>query len=150
MPRGLAPRGAPGHDRTPPPSRRERSSHHSRVDRQVRSRSVAGCDRPVVARGICDLHRARRAKGIPDDQPVQRQATRAEVEALAPCVIEARTGGETIDAICAETGLSAGTIRRILRRADVPAPVAPIPHGTPSAWLWHRCWCDQCREARTR
>jgi hypothetical protein len=110
---------------------------------------VPGCDRPVIARGICDLHRVRRAQGIPDDQPVQRQATRAELAAATPRIIEARRGGATIQAIVEETGISYSTVSKILKQAGVGRPVTEIPHGTPSGWQWHKCRCDECLAART-
>src|SRR5690606_4976323 len=102
---------------------------------------------PVVARGICDMHRARRRLGIPDDQPVARRPTRAEIEAVTPRMIEMRRAGARIHEIAEEVGVGPVTVGRILRREGIVAPER-IPHGTPSAWQYHGCTCEVCGEAK--
>ena len=109
--------------------------------------TVPGCDRDAVARGICDLHRARRRAGIPDDAPVQRHPTRAEVAAALPRMIEMRQQGAELEEIAAAVGLSKSTVSKRLRAAGITR-ARQIPHGTTSGWQYHRCDCDTCRDAK--
>lgn len=116
--------------------------------RPVTTCTVPACDRDAVARGICDLHRARRRAGIPDDAPVQRHPTRAEVAAALPRMIEMRQQGAELTDIAAAVGISAETVSKHLRAAGIGQPSRSIPHGTPSGWQYHRCDCDVCRDAK--
>ncbi len=109
--------------------------------------TVPACDRDAVARGICDLHRARRRAGIPDDAPVQRHPTRAQVAAALPRMIEMRQQGAELTDIAAAVGISAETVSKHLRAAGITR-ARQIPHGTTSGWQYHRCDCDVCRDAK--
>lgn len=107
---------------------------------------VEGCARPAVARGVCDMHRARRARGIPDDRPVQRQVTRAQIAERLPEMIAMREAGASFREIAARVGMHPATVSRALR--GVAPPPVEIPHGRPSAWQYHKCRCDICTRAR--
>lgn len=94
------------------------------------------------------MHRVRRRLGIPDSQPVQRQATRADIARMTPRMVVMRARGESYAAIAADVGMSIPTVRRVLKAEGVPTLPTAIPHGTPSAWQHHRCRCEVCAEAR--
>lgn len=96
---------------------------------------------------MCAMHRTRARVGIPLDQPVQRQATRAEIAAAMPQMRAMREGGATYRQIAATVGIGVAAVSRALRRAGVQAPRV-IPHGTPSGWQHHRCRCEICLIAR--
>lgn len=114
----------------------------------MRTCEVPGCGRRHETGGRCSMHHMRQRLGIPDDQPVQRQATRQEVEDALPLMAQMRSEGGTYVDIAAAVGMCTDTVRRALKRAGVEAPKKPIPHGTPSGWQWHKCRCDVCLNAR--
>lgn len=109
---------------------------------------VPGCDRPAVAQGICDMHRMRRRLGIPDDQPRQQRATRAEVQAALPRMTEMRQAGATHAEISRAVGITRSVVSRELRAAGITPPPREVPHGRPIAWQQHRCRCPVCVAAK--
>lgn len=107
---------------------------------------VPACGRSVHTAGRCGLHYARKRLGIADDQPVQHQASRDTIERLTPRVVQLWEAGTRQRDIAAEVGLSHTTVEKIIKKAGAKKG---IPHGTPSAWQYHRCRCEVCLEART-
>lgn len=114
---------------------------------------IDGCSGKVTTRGLCGAHYSRLLKhGDPQaDKPVGKYSTPEDKERLLPIVTLLRKQGLSYPEIAKKVDKPPSWVGKLLKSAGVEKGHKPseIPHGSPSAWVWHKCRCDVCLQART-
>lgn len=113
---------------------------------------IDGCGGKATTRGLCGAHYSRLLKyGDPQtDRPVATHVTPEEKKRLLPIITRLRKQGWSYQAIGDEVGRSGAWVGKVILSEGVEKGHKPseIPHGRPSAWVWHKCRCDVCMEAK--